>query len=129
MPKHTINRLINCSMLQLPGPKLELTIEIDFGYDAHCWQSHIPSTLFKDEQDRLYLERWKLPHPANPDDKEIWIDNGEPKPLRDICEGDITPVSPRAALEWYVSVNQFADGSTGDFDNLFRIAAKALPED
>lgn len=119
------------------GPRLELTIELDYGREAESWAGHIPSTLLIDNQDRLYLERWARPFSLQlsiqaqyrEDYDTFTMNDGSHKRLDEIVEGDLTPVSPKAALEWYASVDEFASGADGGLANLCRIAAKALGED
>ena len=111
-------------------PKLQFRVELDYGHEADSWSCRVPSVLLIDNEDNLYLERWDQQCGGVYEDVgTITVDDGAQKRLDELLEWDITPVSVKAALEWYCRVNDFASGSTGDFSNLCRIAAKALPGD
>lgn len=86
-----------------------------------------PDILLRDASDNLYLQHCTRKLTAEDGSEVLCIDVDplfNPAPLIAIREGQLTPVSVKEALEWYVKASEWMDDYTGEPTELCRIAAK-----
>jgi len=107
------------------SPLMPLTVVIR----SHHGLGDHPDILLRDDSDNLYLER--CPRSLTDENgEEVLFIEADPMlnsaPLTAIREGQLTPVSVKEALAWYVEASGWMSDYEGDPQELCRIAVSRL---